>query len=545
MVDNEMVLRVAAPIWAKGPLILLWTTLSLVCFPASAQESKTSDNAAPGKTAEAYFNVHEYRVLGNTALANREIEGVLYPLLGDHKTIADVEAARAALEKTYHDHGYQTVFVDIPEQDVGEAIVRLHVTEGKLRQVSISGARYFSERKILASIPAASAGTVLAIPALQAQLAAVNSETSDRTVVPILKAGPTPGTVDLALKVDDRSPFHGSLEVNNQYSPDTKPLRATVALNYNNLFNRMDSVAAQFQEAPQQAGQVDVFAADYALGPLANGLRTSVSYIHSNSNAATIGTIGVLGKGDILGLRLDYPFYASPGVLQAIVVGIDYKHFRDTIGLDSQPALFTPISYTNVSMGYAGNLNNETLRETFSAAANFGLRYTPNSAETFANKRFAGHPNYFYLRADENLIVNLPKGFHLQLRVAGQYAEEPLISNENYSIAGADGVRGYLEAETLGDSAIKGTLQFDSPVWMLHGAAFVEAFVYYDLGVDDVIDPLSNEPGRTRLRSVGAGLNLWPGRPLSGAFTWADPLTDGPRTRRGSSRLLFDLRASF
>ena len=87
---------------------------------AAAPPPAPADNTAP----VAYFNVHEYRVLGNTTLDNREIEKVLYPLLGDHKSLADVEAARSALEKTYHDRGFATVFVDIPEQEVADQIVR-------------------------------------------------------------------------------------------------------------------------------------------------------------------------------------------------------------------------------------------------------------------------------------------------------------------------------------------------------------------------------------------------------------------------------------
>ena len=541
-----MVPNVGAPTWVKAGLFVCAGLLCAARGRASTGDAPPANGPSGDKpAAEAFFDVHEYRVLGNTVLANVDIERVLYPLLGDHKTLADVEVARSALEKTYHDRGYLTVFVDIPEQDVGESIVRLRVTEGKLRQVSISGARFFSERKIRAALPAAAAGTVPNIPALQEQLAAVNSESTDRTVVPVLKAGPTPGTVDLALKVDDHSPLHGSIDLNNQYSPDTKPLRATIALNYNNLFNRLDSIAAQFQDAVQEAGSVDVFAADYALAPLASGLRPSIYYIHSNSNAATIGTVGVLGKGEIYGVRVSYPFFEAHGVLQSVVFGADYKHFHDTIGLASMPALITPISYTLGSLGYAGSYTKDALQGIFSLAANFGVRRAPNNADTFANKRFEGQPNFFYVRGDENLLVTLPKGFHLQVRVAGQYAEEPLISNENYSIAGADGVRGYLEAESLGDSAIKGTLQLDSPVWNLHGRPLAEAFLYYDLGRADVIDALPNEAAITRLRSYGGGLNLWPGRPLTGPFTVADPLTDGPRTHHGDSRVLFDVRASF
>jgi hemolysin activation/secretion protein len=510
---------------------------------ARAADAPTPAAAPPA--AEARFDVHEYRVLGNSMLNNVDIERTLYPLLGDHKTLADVEVARAALEKTYHDHGYQTVFVDIPEQDVGDAVVRLRVTEGKLNEVRIEGARYFSERKILTKVPAAKAGTVPSIPELQQQLAEVNSQSADRTVVPVLKAGPTPGTVDLSLKVDDHLPLHGSIELNNEYSPDTKPLRLTVGLSYADLFQHLDSISVQYQDSPQQWGEVSVLAANYALGPIPSGLRPSVYFIHSNSNAATIGTIGVLGKGDIYGTRVSYPVLESASTTQSLVFGVDYKHFRNIIGLASMPAASTPISYTIATLGYSASWRSDRVQDFFNASANFGPRRIPNNTGTFANDRFAAEPNFFYLRGDENVGLRLPFGALLHLRVAGQYADQPLISNENYSIAGFDGVRGYLEAESLGDRAIKGTVQLDSPTWRWKSGAFATMFVYFDAGRDDVIDALSNEPATARLRSAGGGLMLWPGRPITGTVTWADPLVDGPRTHRGDNFVLFDLKGSF
>jgi len=141
--------------------------------------------------------------------------------------------------------------------------------------------------------------------------------------------------------------------------------------------------------------------------------------------------------------------------------------------------------------------------------------------------------------------VKLPFGLKLQVRAAGQWAEEPLINNENYSIAGADGVRGYLEAEVLGDAAIKGTVQVYSPTWILHGASLLNGFLYYDLGRADIVDAVGAQPSITRLRSAGAGLVLLPGRSVTGGLTWAYPLTDGPRTLRGQSRILFDVKGSF
>jgi hemolysin activation/secretion protein len=508
---------------------------------AAATPAAVATSAAP----EARFDIHEYRVLGNTVLANRDIESVLYPLLGDRKTLADVEIARAALEKTFHDRGYGTVFVDIPEQEVDEHIVRLKVTEGRLHEVHIAGARYFSERRILASMPAATEGTVPNLPALQQQLAAVNLQSADRSVVPVLKAGPVPGTVDLALNVDDHAPFHGSLQLDNQNTPGTHQLRATGSLSYTDLFGHFDNLSAQYQVAPDDINQVNVFAANYAWGALENGLHPSVFFINSNSNVPTVGTVGVLGKGQIIGTRLGLALTDAPGMPQSLTFGADYKHFRETIGLAGAPPLVTPISYVNLSVAYSGTWSADLLQGSLSSAANFGPRGAPNDSSAFANKRFKGESNYFYVKIDSSLIAHLPKGFQLVVRADGQYAVEPLITNEDYAIAGADGVRGYLEAEVLADNGVKGSVQFQSPIVQWHTLALGNAFLFYDIGRAGLIDPLPGEPASTTLRSWGGGVNVLPGKWISGSVTWADPLVDGPNTRRGDSRILFVVRGTF
>jgi len=244
---------------------------------------------------QQHFDVQEYRVLGNTVLPSLDIERLLYPLLGANKTLTDVQGAKAALEKLYHDRGFGTVFVDIPVQDVTEGVVRLRAVEGRVERSEISGARYFSERDVIERLPAAKVGTVLNLTDLQKQLAPIGTETADRTVVPVLKAGSVPGAVDVAFRVNDQLPLHGSVELNNQQTVDTRPLRAVLAVEYDNLFGTLDRISFQYQGTPQQVDQVKVFAANYAFHPWSSGLQASLLYINSDSNVATVGTLGVLG----------------------------------------------------------------------------------------------------------------------------------------------------------------------------------------------------------------------------------------------------------
>jgi hemolysin activation/secretion protein len=118
-------------------------------------------------------------VAGNTVLPVRDIERAVYPHLGEKKTIANVEAAREALEKTYHSGGYLTVFVTIPEQKVEAGIVHLQVVQGEVSRLRVTGARYYSLNEIKARVPELAEGKVPYFPEVQEQLASLG-RTADR-----------------------------------------------------------------------------------------------------------------------------------------------------------------------------------------------------------------------------------------------------------------------------------------------------------------------------------------------------------------------------
>ncbi|MGC3981019.1 MAG: ShlB/FhaC/HecB family hemolysin secretion/activation protein [Steroidobacteraceae bacterium] len=545
--------------WA-GVVISLaatWTNIAL------AQEAGTQVAASADQNAstDQAFDVFELRVLGNTVLPGRDIEQTVYPFLGRNKTLKDMEAARVALETFYHQRGYDTVYVDIPEQTVDSGIVRLKVTEATLHSVQVSGARYFSGREIKAALPAAQEGKTPSIPELQAQLAQLNAQSGDRVVVPVLKAGSTPGTVDLTLKVDDHLPLHASLELNNQYTASTKPLRAIAGVSYDNLFGRFDSIGVQYQTAPQDRRQVDVWMFNYGTNLFDSVTRLAFYYFKSNSQVATLATadasVTVLGNGQVGGVRLIQPVASSATSLQSLTLGFDYKNFLEDIRLQSaatsgdggnsgSSGLSTPITYANVSLGYSGGWRRERTQWTFGASANFGIRSWQNDTQEFENKRYKARPNYFDVRSEGRVRFTLPANFSLQLRYSGQYAADPIISNEQFAIAGADGVRGYLEAEALADRGVKAAAQFGLPEWSLFKSKLaLNAFTFFDYGVISVVNPLPEEITSTSLQSWGAGVDLSAFSHMTGSLVWAYPLKDATHTQRGDSRVLFNVRTTW
>jgi hemolysin activation/secretion protein len=523
--------------------------------PAVAAADAAAPVAAAAAESDARFDLYELRVIGNTKLSEVDVDRVLYPFLGSQRTLKDVEAARAALEALYHERGYGTVFVDIPEQSVDGGLVRLRVSESSLGRVTVAGTRYFSNRQILAALPAARVGETPQLPALQAQIGALNSQTRDRQITPILKAGAVPGTVDLNLRVEDHLPLHVSLELNNQYTVDTQPLRAIAGFSYDNLFGRLDSLSGQFQTSPQDTQQVQVWAVSYATHVFDDKTRLTGFYYHSNSSVATLGTssgsLTVLGNGSVAGARLTMPLPAADNSVQAATLGADYKDFIQNI---NQPAtkssdaqsFNTPISYVNLSAGYSGGWRGARQQSTFGATVNFGVRGLQNSAAEFEDKRYLAPPNYVYLRSNGSVDWPLLKKLTLHLSYSGQYAVDPIISNEQFSIAGIDGVRGYLEAEAVGDRAIKGTVQLEPPAWnLINGRLSVSGYLYFDYGHAGLIDALPGEQASTDLSSAGAGLDLAAFGHINASLIWSDPLRDGPTTQSGSSRWLFSARSSW
>lgn len=516
--------------------------------PSVAAQPSMRAGETPRAEGKPRFDVWEYRVLGNTTLPATTIERVVYPMLGPGKTIDDVELTRQALENAFHDAGYGTVFVDIPEQQTSGGIVRLKVTEGRIARVNISGARYYSSGQILASLPALREGEVPNLPEVQGQLVALNDAAANRRVTPVLKAGSAPGTVDVDLKVADQLPLHGSLELNNRYSADTAELRLTAALSYDNLFQKQHSLSLLYQTAPEEPDNLTAYVASYAFRvPSWNDTTVTAYYVDSNTDVATFGTLGVLGNGQVIGLRATRPLPSGERVFHNISLAGEYKDFVESIRLEDGESLETPIDYVNWTLMYSGLLRGERGRTAFNLGASFGLRGMANETLEFAEKRYLGEANYLYLRGGMQHWRDLADDLQLFVRLTAQLSDQPLVSNEQFAIGGMESVRGYTESALLGDRGISATFELRSlwPARVLGlepGSAFALAFV--DSGYVSTINPLPDQSASADLSSAGLGLRgSWSG--LDVALDWAHALTTEGETDAGDDRAVFSVRYGF
>ncbi len=258
--------------------------------------------ASPPPQQERRIDVEAYDVAGNTLLDTETIETAVYPFLGPQRTVEDVNAARDALEHAYQSRGYQSVVVEIPRQDGRDGVIQFHVVEAPIGRLRVVGAKYTSPSAIREQVSALQEGSVPDFNQAQQQITEAN-RLPDRRVVPTLKQGVVPGTVDVDLKVNDTLPVHGSAELNNDHGPDTRQLRATATVRYDNLFQLGQSLSLTYLRAPEDVHSGEVFSGSY-LAPIWNTPFSVLTYAYnSNSNVETLGGADVLGKGYAIGLR--------------------------------------------------------------------------------------------------------------------------------------------------------------------------------------------------------------------------------------------------
>jgi len=501
---------------------------------------------AQQKAAPPTFDIEEYRVEGNTLLPTREIEAAVYDFLGPGRTVADVERARAALEALYNRHGYPTVSAEIPRQSAAEGVIVINVVERPVGRLRVVGARYFSPEAIRQQAPSLAEGTVPNSNAVQRDLAALNQQ-PERSITPVLRAGRAPDTVDVDLQVHDQLPLRGSLEIDNRSSASTRPLRLTGSLSYDNLWQRGDSASFFFQVAPQHLPDASVWSGSYLWRIPGSAFSLLGSYLKSNSDVSTVGATTVIGKGKIAGLRLVMPLTQEAGFSQSVNAGFDYKSFGQSISssgaIDRVPLTYFPLSAT-----YQASWSTADAETDLTASAVGGTTYFGSSGASFDQNRFNAPANFFYVRAAASRQQELPYGTQGWMHVQVQGAPQPLVPNEEFGLGGLDTVRGYQEAEILGDNAVDAQFELRSPSIAGRIGPRVNELrlhLFTDVGQASIQMPLPEQKRTYTLESVGAGLRMRMFDRLNGALEDAVPLQNGTTTRAGANRVLFRVYGDF
>ena len=530
-----------------------WKAVGLAVLGLSAQvgalaQTPTVPTAETAAADTREVNVDEYIVRGNTVLDLRDIERAVTPFLGPRRTMKDIEAARDALLAVYQAKGFQSVYVDLPEQQVTEGIVFLQVNETRVGRVRVVGAEYTSPVDVRDQVPALREGQVPDFTQAQAELAALNRGPK-RQVMPLVKQGAMPGTMDVDLKVEDASPWRASVGLNNDYSADTRKLRASASLGHDNLWQMGHSASLSFFGAPQDLNQTQVISASYTAPIIGTNWALEASAFKSDSEVATVGGTDVLGKGHAIGLKATYTVPDTGNWWHTLSVGIDFKDNDEALTMGGTGDS-VPLKYAPITLGYNGFLQAERSQVGLGLSLVTGTRSSfgyGSDWQAFDYKRYKASPSFMVLKGDVNGTHTFEGDAQLGFRLSGQLSDSALVSSEQMAAGGMNSVRGYLSAESTGDYGLVGSVEWRTKPLSLLGDTVENwrVYTFADAGRVRLKDPLPEQQAGFTLASVGFGTSFRIGQQLSGRVDVGYPLKAGARTEKHDTRLNFSLTASY
>ena len=508
------------------------------------------------------FPVYAIDVSGVTRLEAGELERIVYPFTGETKTGSDIENARKAIQAAYAAKGLEAVVVEIPTQTselFAQGVVQIDVHEAPVGRVRVVDSRYHALSVVRKQVPSVAEGEPLDLRALQRDIEGAN-RFPDRSVSPSFRAGQVPGTLDVDLRVDDHLPLHASVEVNNDHSPNTTSLRTTAAARYTNLWQAGHSLSFTYSVAPEKRSESEVYSASYTLPFMSSRWSMMLYGYKSNSNVAALGGTNVLGNGYQIGLRGVYRL-PSQGNLQTISFGPDFKNFKQDIFVGGKPAGSAPILYLPVVAEYSFATASENSSFDATLGATFGLRTIKRTncvvtefgqpceqVDQFRDRSANSNENFVHLNLGLNYSRSTKSDIVGVLRINGQFADSPLVTNEQYGVGGFSSIRGYLQSEAVGDSGVNGSIELRSPSLSPMLGKLVDDLRFYafaDGGYAHVRAALPDQTSDFSLVSVGGGVRVRLFDFFTGEVLVGVPLLDGPNSRKGDPRLTFQARGEF
>ncbi len=243
-------------IWRQRRKLGWWVVVVCVKWGlATALAAPAATNTTP------HFLVREYEVAGNSLLPQQTVKTILSRHTGTNVTFTDVADGVKELQMEYHNRGYDTISVTIPQQRLTNGIFKIRVFEGRLAEIVVTGNRYYSSNNVRRSLPGLTTNIFLNSKMFQAELDRANAN-QDRQIYPEIHPGPETNTTSLFLRVKDRLPLHAKLEANNQSSPGTPEMRLNTSAVYNNLWQENHSAGFQYsfsEEDSKEGNQWNIY----------------------------------------------------------------------------------------------------------------------------------------------------------------------------------------------------------------------------------------------------------------------------------------------
>lgn len=488
------------------------------------------------------FLLRRISVTGAAAIPLDRLATAYQPYLGKKVSQADLIAMAAAVSDVYRAAGFHLSRAIIPPQDVADGRLRLQVIEGSISDVVLKGegAEQFGIRPMLDAVVAERPAL---LATLERKLFLINGRPGvhiDDTGLE--EIGTASGRFRLTVYLKTWHVFT-SFGIDNLGSSSVGPWQSYATAAFNSYLAPGDSLVVNLSTTPGDPRQLAFGRVAYDVPVGTDGARIGASGYYSE-----------VWPGDFRHLVNDntktesFEFHGSVVPLQS-----QRQSLTLTAGLG-----FSNVTENDMfGLFYADHIRTLSMTSDYRLQDNFGgTNYLTLNYRQGLDILGASHRDDDFLSRDGasgkfsalnfwfTRYQTLSEAWSLKFASAGQWANGPLFTSQQFYLGGAAFGRGYGSAEISGDNGIAGSieLRFDQRLnWQylsgLQFYGFVDSGAAWNDGFG-INDGLS-------LTSAGGGVRffLWDG--LQADIGGAVPLTyRAPDNLGRGARVLFSLTSA-
>jgi len=397
--------------------------------------------------------VSSFRITGNTIYPESVLLEQVTEFVGKEQTIDGLNDAATKVRAYYRERGYFLAQAYLPQQEIKSGVVEIAVIEARLGKVAVNikeGTRY--SESLVRGIVAAhlSENEIITEVGLETPLLLLN-DLPNASVTSEIKPSQTIGAADIVVSVSDPGPIiSGSVDADDYGNRYTGQYRRGVTFNLNNPLALGDQISFRAMTTNNNMG---FYRLAYTVPVGYWGTRIGASYTTFHYHLQEeLKPTQAYGDGTVYSIFALHPIVRTRGTNVIAQIAYSEMSLNDRVGAtnfnmdrkihatragvvgDFRDALLggglNSFSVTH-SRGY-GTINQNNLygqdKDTFQTIGRF-------------NKQ-----NYEYRR-----LQKVDENSNVLLWFRGQMASKNLMSAEQFSLGGPDGVRAYPTGEALGD----------------------------------------------------------------------------------------------
>lgn len=424
------------------------------------------------------FDIRAFRVEGNSLLPVDEIERLVATFTGPGRNYGDIQKTLEALEGAYRAHGYGTVQVYVPEQELDQGVVRLTVSESVIGTVTVSGNTLFTTENVRASLPQLREGQAPNMRQLSENVQLANENPAKQVEV-TLAVGAKDNEVNAKVAIEETDPLKFILSFDNTGTATTGNHRLGLAVQHANVFGSDEVLTFAYTGSPDvwlghpDDAKVDIYSVAFRKPFYSLGDSIDVIYGKSNVNSplpqAQQTGANVIGKGESTSLRYNHLFPRQGEFSSRLVGGFDYKYTQTTVDMGSGP-VDTAYTVRPVSLTYSGQWVSPKFVADFNVGVTqsvpMGARLTrPDGVgsdrySSFANRNVSDR--FAAFRYGGSYMQGLGK-WQMRAALVGQYTDGGLPDGEQLGLVGSNAVRGFAERVTAADRGYVMNLELYTP----------------------------------------------------------------------------------